>query len=326
MADSTAVPPAMDEFFRRWEGSGAAERANYSMFLNELCDLLGVPPPDPAGPDDEKNAYVFERAVAFANPDGSTTVKWIDLYKRDCFVLEAKQGSDKVGESEPFSLAPPKRMRRGTAVRGTAGWDAAMYEAKGQAELYVRNLPGSESNPPFIVVVDVGHTLELFADFSRHGRTYIPFPDALTHRIKLRDLGQEAVRDRLRLVWTEPLALDPNRRTAKVTREVATKLAELARSLEQSGYAPDLVAHFLMRCLFTFFAEDVGLLPKDCFTAMLTKLREEGRTSVFPDMAGSLWATMKTGGFSPILLGPVLRFNGTPGPAHIKLIELSGLP
>jgi len=311
MADSAVVPAVMDEFFQRWEGSGAAERANYSMFMNELCDLLDVPRPDPAGPDDEKNAYVFERAVPFPNPDGSTTVKWIDLYKRGCFVLEAKQGSDKVGQPDALALSPPKRMRRGTAVRGTAGWDAAMYEAKGQAELYVRNLPGSEPNPPFIAVVDVGHTLELFADFSRQGRTYIPFPDPGSHRIKLRDLADEEIRERLRRVWTEPLALDPSRRTAKVTREVAAKLAELARSLEESGYAPDLVAHFLMRCLFTFFAEDVGLLPKDCFTLMLSRLRDEGRTAVFPEMAGSLWTTMKTGGFSPILLGPILRFNGS---------------
>src|ERR1017187_2973676 len=75
MADSTVIPSSLDEFFRRWEASGAAERANYSMFLNELCDLLEVPQPDPAGPDDERNAYVFERAVPFPNPDGSTTVK-----------------------------------------------------------------------------------------------------------------------------------------------------------------------------------------------------------------------------------------------------------
>ena len=83
-------------------------------------------------------------------------------------------------------------------------------------------------------------------------------------------------------MWIEPLALDPSRRTAKVTREVAAKLAELAKSRERSGYAPDLVAHFMMRCLSTFFAEDVGLLPKDCFTSMLTKLCDEGRTDVFP--------------------------------------------
>ena len=40
MADSAVDPAALDEFFRRWEASGAAERANYSMFWNELCDLL----------------------------------------------------------------------------------------------------------------------------------------------------------------------------------------------------------------------------------------------------------------------------------------------
>ncbi len=95
-------------------------------------------------------------------------------------MLEAKQGSDRVEGAEPFSLTPHRRMRRGTAVRGTAGWDAAMYEAKGQAELYVRNLPASEHNPPFIIVADVGQSRELFSDFSRQGRTYIPFPDPRT--------------------------------------------------------------------------------------------------------------------------------------------------
>jgi len=73
MPDLTVIPSSFDEFFRRWEASGAAERANDSMFLNELCDLLEVSRPDPAGPNDEKNAYVFERAVPYPNPDGSTT-------------------------------------------------------------------------------------------------------------------------------------------------------------------------------------------------------------------------------------------------------------
>jgi hypothetical protein len=55
MADLAEDLAALDEFFRRWEASGAAERANYSMSLNELCDPHEVPRPDPAGPDDEKN-------------------------------------------------------------------------------------------------------------------------------------------------------------------------------------------------------------------------------------------------------------------------------
>ena len=44
-----------------------------------------------------------------------------------------------------------------------------MYEAKGQTELYVRNLPSSEHNPPFITVLDVGRTIERFSDFFAPG-------------------------------------------------------------------------------------------------------------------------------------------------------------
>src|SRR6185437_12661895 len=36
------------------------------------------------------NAYVFERAVRFRHDDGTTSPGRIDLYKKGCFVLEAK--------------------------------------------------------------------------------------------------------------------------------------------------------------------------------------------------------------------------------------------
>ena len=310
MTDEPAAPTATDDFIRRWEASGAAERANYAMFLAELCDLLNVPRPDPSRPDDAENAYVFERAVTFQNGDGTTSAGRIDLYKRGCFVLEAKQGSERPESGAAAPLLPKPARRRGTAVRGTAGWDDAMLAARGQAEQYVRALPASEPNPPFLIVVDVGHSIELLADFTRQGRTYTPFPDALSHRVRLGDLAAEAARERLRLVWTDPLSLDPSRRSAKVTREVAERLAKLAQSLERSGDTPEAVAQFLMRCIFTFFAEDVGLLPKEAFTTLLRSLREREETSLFPDMVRSLWETMKTGGFSPILRAQLLRFNG----------------
>ncbi len=38
------------DFINRWEASGAAERANYQLFLSELCDLLGVERPTPTKP------------------------------------------------------------------------------------------------------------------------------------------------------------------------------------------------------------------------------------------------------------------------------------
>ena len=91
-------------------------------------------------------------------------------------------------------------------------------------------LPASEGRPPFLVVVDVGHVIELYAEFTRSGATYTPFPDARSHRIRLGDLADEAVRQRLRTLWLEPMALDPSRAAAKVTRAVAVQLAALARS------------------------------------------------------------------------------------------------
>ena len=84
------APPRMDAdaFITRWTGGdGGAERANYALFLSELCDVIGVERPQPASVAAEKNDYVFERFVR--RPDGSNGR--IDLYKRDSFVLEAKQ-------------------------------------------------------------------------------------------------------------------------------------------------------------------------------------------------------------------------------------------
>lgn len=40
----------VEEFIQRWTArEGGAERANYQMFLSELCDVLGVARPQPAG-------------------------------------------------------------------------------------------------------------------------------------------------------------------------------------------------------------------------------------------------------------------------------------
>jgi hypothetical protein len=47
------------QFVARWKSSGAAERANYQLFLSELCDLIGVPRPNPTVASDRQNSYVF---------------------------------------------------------------------------------------------------------------------------------------------------------------------------------------------------------------------------------------------------------------------------
>ena len=162
-----ARPPPIDAFIARWSAASGSERANYQLFVTEVCELLGVPKPDPASDDTRDNAYVFERRVQFAHGDGTQSNGFIDCYQRGRFVLEAK------------------KVRAGAH---TKGFDDTLLRARAQAESYARALPASEGRPPFLVVVDVGHVIELYAEFSRSGATYTPFPDPRSHRITLADL------------------------------------------------------------------------------------------------------------------------------------------
>ncbi|CAM3887852.1 type IIL restriction-modification enzyme MmeI [Pontibacter korlensis] len=300
---------AVEQFISRWKASGASERANYQLFLTELCELLGVEKPMPATDKVHEATYTFERPVVFDDGEGKTSTNFIDLYKKDCFVLEAKQGSDKADISEAEKLGAERvKTKTGTATRDTRTWEREMKKAKEQALRYARSLPTTEGWPPFLAVVDVGYCIDLYADFARQGKTYVPFPDPQNYRITLADFENEEVRERLRLLFTEPLELDPSRRAARVTRQLAERLAKLATSLEQTGYTPEQVSGFLMRCLFTMFAEDVELLPKDSFKELLKLYRQN--IQYFPSALKALWESMDKGGFAPALHREIPQFNG----------------
>lgn len=321
---------AVGAFVTRWKASGGAERANYTSFLTELCGVLGLDPPHPTTGEQDRDEYVFERSVTFHHPDGSTSTGRIDLYKRNAFVLEAKQGIE-AETPALFDLTPPSEApsrRKSAAVRGSKRWSDLMLRARGQAEGYAKALPKEEGWPPFLVVCDVGHCFELFADFSGTGKHYVQFPDANGFRIPIEALADPDIRDRLCRVWTDPHSLDPAHVTAKVTREVAAYLAELAKSLESVGHAPTSVSRFLTRCLFTMFAQSVGLLPSQtAFSDLLEDMR--GTPERFKPMAEDLWRAMDRGVFSPALRSDLRRFNGglfaadTPG--GIEALPVDGM-
>ena len=276
----------VEAFIARWASASGSELANAQMFVRELCELLGVPVPDPARAETIDNAYVFERRIIFRHGDGSNSEGRIDCYRRGAFVLEAK------------------KIRTG----GAQTFDDAIMRARAQAEGYARALPADEGRPPFLVVVDVGNVIELYSEFSRSGATYTPYPDPRSHRIALADLANEGIRERLRLLWQDPMALDPTRKSARVTREIAVHLADVAKSLEGAGHAPEAVAGFLTRCLFSMFAEDVKLIPKGSFTDLLQSL--QGDCTQFVPLVTALWREMDTGGYSVVLRMTLPRFNG----------------
>lgn len=275
-------------FITRWTASG--ERANKAGFLGDLCDVLGVPRPDPKCGDRARDRYCYAADAVMTRAAGAPTIGKMDLYKADAFVLAARQAGD-AGSAV-----------LGTAPRGTPKWAIAMNDAKGQALTYALTL---DAPPPFLLVVDVGHCIDVYAAFG--GSTdYRPFPDARTHRLYLPALAEHL--PLLRAIWTDPHSLDPARRKAEVTREIAGHVADLAASLQKAGHAPETVARFLMRCLFTMFAEDVELLPHVVFTDALRD-RWIAAPETFAGEVSALWQTMNTGG-TMSGVGRVLRFDG----------------
>ncbi|MCB1212180.1 MAG: hypothetical protein KDK97_22850, partial [Verrucomicrobiales bacterium] len=204
---STESTASLQAFIQHWTNAGANERANSQSFLLGLTQLLGVPAPS----NDHTVGYSFEFPVKVP---GGTSTNFLDLYRRGHFVLESKQFTAQKLEQTTLELAAiqagaAEDKKKSGPVRGTGSWDDAMIRAKGQAERYVRSLPADEPNPPFIIVCDVGHSFEVYADFTQAGKAYLPFPDPRSFRIHLRDLEREDIRERLRLIWTNPTALDP---------------------------------------------------------------------------------------------------------------------
>lgn len=331
------IDAIIEGFIEAWRHTGGSELANTQSFVNGLCAVLGVSSPYGSRTDDAQNDYVFERRVFQDNGDGTTSFGRIDCYKRDCFVLEAKQGSDADRAAadrneldiDLFGQTAAVRIKRGTATRGTPGWVKAMIQAKGQAERYAKALPTEHGWPPFLLVCDVGYCIEVYADFSGTGKAYTQFPDRSRYRVMLDDLRDVSVRERLAAIWTSPLSLDPSSEALKVTREMGDLLATLARRLEARGHEATETSGFLMRLLFTMFAEDTNLIPKDSFKDLLRCQR--GRPELLQDQLAELWSKMDTSGFVGALGAAgerVRHFNGylfkdhTALPLDIEELEL----
>ncbi|MBZ0271392.1 class I SAM-dependent DNA methyltransferase, partial [bacterium] len=276
----------VEAFIAKWSNAAPGERAQKDHFFLDMCAALGVDPPDPRRGAHEN--YRFEKLVKLERGDGETHGS-IDFYKQGCFVIEAKQGSE-AGD-----------LFVGTARRGTAGWDKAMRKAFGQAREYAHALP--EGLPPFLMTCDIGNCFEVWTAFTGNYAGY-----GARRTIELADLADPKVREFFVKVFTDPYDLDPARHAQRVTRKVAAKLADLARALEKNGNDPELTAQFLMRCLFTMFAEDVGLLPENLFTRAVEERWIE-KPHLFPAQVQQLWRAMNDGasfGYEAKLL----RFNG----------------
>lgn len=257
----------------RWSSAKPAERANAQSYVIELCAALGVEPPRPAG-----SGYEFELPIRVMNRDGSESANFVDLYKQGHFVLEAKD------------------------AEATQATELLLRKAYGQARTYAANVPGGFP-PPYVLVLDVGKTMLIW---DRWSGSFGGF--TASRRVDLTALHEHPDDVALlRDIWTNPTTRDPRAYAQSVTREIAGHLAELAASLEERGQSHERVSRFVMRCVFTMFAEDVHLLPDEPFRRILDEVAL-AKPEEFAPASEELWRAMDEGrrfGFRKLL-----RFNG----------------
>jgi hypothetical protein len=265
----------IQRFIEKWRGQVGKETGNLQPFLLDLCRALYLPEPGASAPGAE---YCFEYSVPTVGDDGSPVTKEIDLYKRGCFILEGKQTSGAVR----------KAMGKEKGDAATT-YDKAVARAFGQATRYAETISVAEGKVPFLIVCDVGVGLYIWDAFQGGYGRY-----ASRRAIAMEDLARPDVQDYLRAIWTDPDSLNPNAVTAAVTREIAQGLGELKVKLATTEADPKRVALFLMRVVFTFFAEDIGLLPAGLFSAGLALW--ERKPDQFRQGLTQFWETMNEGG------------------------------
>jgi type II restriction/modification system DNA methylase subunit YeeA len=152
-------------------------------------------------------------------------------------------------------------------------------------------------NPPLLIVSDMD-TIRIHTNWTNTVQQ--------VHVIRLEDLTDAAIRDKLKACFENPEILRPAKTRQKLTEEAAAQFAGIAERLRGRGHDGMAVAHFVQRLVFCMFAEDVNLLPNKMFQRML-----EGCAAApenFELHARTLFGAMRSGGM--VGFEKVEWFNG----------------
>lgn len=140
-------------------------------------------------------------------------------------------------------------------------------------------------------------------------QTNFPGKETVVHEIPISELDQPEQRQKLRNIFFNPAAFEPERTVEQVTRETAQLFGDIVRDMENSDVDSNRLARFLNQIVFCLYVEDtdeIGLLPKGLFTEIAKQhFRSPGS---FDQVVRDLFASMKDGGFFGQYQIP--RFNG----------------
>jgi hypothetical protein len=152
-------------------------------------------------------------------------------------------------------------------------------------------------NPPLLVVCDLDR-FEIHTNFTGTVKRI--------HAFDLDGLAEPENLDTLRKLFTEPAALRPGETTEGVTKRAAELIGQIADGMRVRAIPAHDAAHFLMKLMFSMFAEDIGLLKNKVFSKIIDAGKD--KPDVLAKRLAALFEAMSTGGYFGA--DEVLHFNG----------------
>lgn len=241
-------------FIKKWSKVHLAERAASQEHFIDICNMVGVQ--TPAAVDPVGDTFTFEKGVKVAGPASVGSM--------------GARGWADVWYKGRFAWEYKRRDKHRTLE--------AAYK---QLQQYREDL----ANPPLLIVSDIAR-IEIHTNFTGYK------PEV--HEIQLADLAEPGKLTLLRRVFTDPESFKPAETVAQITEKVAADIGTIAQGLRDRGHAPLDAAHFLMKCMFCLFAEDVELLPKKLFQRLLEKAKDDPPR--LKKLMDDLFDIMRTGG------------------------------
>ena len=251
------------EFVKKWAASQQKETAASKEHFIDLCRLLGERTPNEVDPSGD--FYAFEKgAEKTTGGDG-----FADVWLRDHFAWEYK------GKHKDLRAAYKQVLD--------------YHEALG--------------NPPLLVVCDI-ERFEVHTKWTNTESWTYRFRNAdidsdepvevITSAGPVRDAPTLTAREVLKALFEDPERLKPGRTTEQITAEAAGLFSRISDELRKWKVDDMRIARFITRAMFCMFATDVGLLPKETFSATVRASKSDPKA--FRETLADLFRVMKTGG------------------------------